>query len=530
MLTLIRKLSSLACDFRTIQNISAAINSLPAEILGYIFELVTTPWRLLGHSLAPGTNYHTLPPQSLTGVCRHWRDVALRTPPVWSFICLNRSITPSASDYSRLCLQRSRLSPLTVHLNDLDFMDVRSPVILETMAQVARIEDLRIECLFPDLNMLPLTYADAPLLKTLAIQFERALDESKPDNDATSFNRWQTPNVENLLAQGFMGWIYKPWRNLRCLCVISPGQWELQTARLFLDLLVAVGPTLQDFMLSKSNLDNNVGEQLCGYHSEIRMPSLRRIVESQLDEVVLEMLTSRLVLGGACYQQLKTIPSSNWRTMVHRLDCISPEKLFVRGISALAVRGSSAILLGEYESTARWITATAVPLETVSELWWRPMRIYRSKFAHCDNLFRRMHNVKKLVLTESLRCPATRAALMSELHCTFPELRELYIQEHEEPFDSDLTWLSAFFRQRQIAGYIMPRLIVTLDQTKTDLVALSQRLWKEWVEQLRQEVPVEMTFMMQEGDLWDGGLYKALPDICKEPSLLQSFSSVYKSN
>lgn len=307
----------------------------------------------------------------------------------------------SRVDFSRVSLDRSRHSPLTVYLSCGSVKRLSAPIVQATMAQMARIEDLRVRCRCPSLMTIPFTYTDAPRLKTLAVQFDCEIDESRAGNDPTLFNAWRTPNVENLYVEGFSFWLYNPWANLRCLSVRSVRFSDLKPARLFLDLLVKVGATLEELTLSDITTRDFVFAELQNYHTEIHMPALQRVAEDRLDMNTLEMLTSRLVLGNTCVQRLRMVPSTNWDKVVHRLNCTTPERVLTRGDSTVAVHGSSAIFL-EMSSSAFMRTITLIPLEKVKELWVYPVECSRyGNETIWNDVSRGMLGLEKLVIAES---------------------------------------------------------------------------------------------------------------------------------
>ncbi|KAI0718187.1 hypothetical protein C8T65DRAFT_639298 [Cerioporus squamosus] len=95
-------------------NSATQINSLPPELLGYIFSAYVTNEDIHGPAFfrpfkipSPRAAIH------LTEVCKHWRDVALSTPILWSgVVCGGKDRTP----YERY-IRLSRSSALRVKVN-----------------------------------------------------------------------------------------------------------------------------------------------------------------------------------------------------------------------------------------------------------------------------------------------------------------------------------------------------------------------------------------------------------------------------
>ncbi|TFK93296.1 hypothetical protein K466DRAFT_618535 [Polyporus arcularius HHB13444] len=95
-------------------NSATQINSLPPELLGYIFFAYATDEVRHGPAYfrpfkIPSARASIL----LTEVCKHWRDVALSTPSLWSgIVCGGKDRTP----YNRY-IRLSRSNPLRVKVN-----------------------------------------------------------------------------------------------------------------------------------------------------------------------------------------------------------------------------------------------------------------------------------------------------------------------------------------------------------------------------------------------------------------------------
>lgn len=95
------------CEVRRRRNLHAPINSLPAELLSFIFGLVvdsapksfasaaqkwpftdTLPHLDVAHSPRDHDFHYAM---LLTGVCKHWRDISVSTARLWSTIYPNRT-------------------------------------------------------------------------------------------------------------------------------------------------------------------------------------------------------------------------------------------------------------------------------------------------------------------------------------------------------------------------------------------------------------------------------------------------------
>ncbi|KAM5540868.1 hypothetical protein V8D89_005512 [Ganoderma adspersum] len=113
----LRQLSMLLTDssshVRSLLNSVATINTLPPELLAHIFTLYATETvRIASISIFEAYEPFNYPsPRAalrLTEVCKHWRDVSLTTPSLWSgVICGGNDATPTTR-----YLHRSKSRPL----------------------------------------------------------------------------------------------------------------------------------------------------------------------------------------------------------------------------------------------------------------------------------------------------------------------------------------------------------------------------------------------------------------------------------
>ena len=113
----LRQLSTLLTNssshVRSLLNAVPTINTLPPELLAHIFTLYATETvRIASISIFEAYDPFNYPsPRAalrLTEVCKHWRDVSLTTPSLWSgVICGGTDATPITR-----YLQRSKSVPL----------------------------------------------------------------------------------------------------------------------------------------------------------------------------------------------------------------------------------------------------------------------------------------------------------------------------------------------------------------------------------------------------------------------------------
>lgn len=112
-------LMSFVLPIRTRMNAQSPINALPVELLSLIFESHVAPppgtlegseswWQHMGLRLQKATH--------LQLICRHWRDVAQRTPFLWTAFDATGKPDSEALQLWHLSLERSGCLPLTLHV------------------------------------------------------------------------------------------------------------------------------------------------------------------------------------------------------------------------------------------------------------------------------------------------------------------------------------------------------------------------------------------------------------------------------
>ncbi|KAG2132779.1 hypothetical protein DEU56DRAFT_981658 [Suillus clintonianus] len=176
----------LALQDRMRQNSLSPISSIPPEILGDIFVHLAQQTQLL---YAPD-NPAVLSWLNVGHICRHWREVALGTPELWSAPYLN------SSQATEEMLMRSKMAPLKLRTGQRYRMDC----VQKALMHIERLQEVSLpflnggvtyRCIMEFLNKL--SSCSAPQLQSLSLQeeFERTLRIAIP----TSF---LAPNLRNL--------------------------------------------------------------------------------------------------------------------------------------------------------------------------------------------------------------------------------------------------------------------------------------------------------------------------------------------
>ncbi|KAF9218982.1 hypothetical protein BS17DRAFT_741495 [Gyrodon lividus] len=155
------------CALRTQRNALSPISCLPPEILATIF-------------IHYARNYYEdprfrgtwgIPPWvNVSYICRHWRDVALSCPSLWTFLFV------SSQRWTEELLSRSKMAPLKIRM-DLGYTkQTKEWKFLERAATYAeRIQDLSLKLTCHEAEeILPKLSSRAPLLQTLHINVKKS--------------------------------------------------------------------------------------------------------------------------------------------------------------------------------------------------------------------------------------------------------------------------------------------------------------------------------------------------------------------
>ena len=143
----------------------SSIRRFPPEILSEIFM------RSLPDDWKYNTRYFRLAVLLPASVSRHWRNVALSTPSLWSSISLRLVIdsTIPSVDWTRTCLSRSGGVPLSIRLVCDDFTTLVHPVIDILIEHAERWQHADLTVSHFVLNHIRSVKNRLPRLRTLAI-------------------------------------------------------------------------------------------------------------------------------------------------------------------------------------------------------------------------------------------------------------------------------------------------------------------------------------------------------------------------
>ncbi|TFK71933.1 hypothetical protein BDN72DRAFT_895186 [Pluteus cervinus] len=155
----IAQLQSRLCSLRTLRNTLSPICKIPTELLSKIF---THTQEYNSPTFYGKVDLHAR--WIVSWVCRHWRDIALTSPSLWTIICSQRTKTRISLDLFQELLIRSRNMPLFVGLHNppLDTLKM-------CLSHMPRIQHLRLaSTLLPEVA--DLLDQPAPLLTSLELR------------------------------------------------------------------------------------------------------------------------------------------------------------------------------------------------------------------------------------------------------------------------------------------------------------------------------------------------------------------------
>lgn len=255
-----------------VRNSSTPVNRLPLELLQIIFEL------LMG-SAEEAEAYQW---RAIHSVCSYWRDIALRTPLLWSHVHIRKQYDYTAAEGIRLSniipisLRRSGSAPLRVTL-EFQGACVEPSEMVDIVAASQRIRELHL------LDVHPVTlrsFADeAPQLDFLTIWIA---DEEEDRDQVRPFNNWQSPRLRTLRMENYTGWKGASIRNLRHLIFLQHSLSEDLIGDLH--TLLSLNSRLEDILLPHLGAGSMRMLQIVKALAPIRMPCLKRISTGGCDD------------------------------------------------------------------------------------------------------------------------------------------------------------------------------------------------------------------------------------------------------
>jgi len=149
-----------------------SINELPTELLQAIFELLVG--KASGHPSTTHPDDKRRLLQTLTGVCRVWRELTLSNALLWNI--LHFPTTDGAMQWTKLSIQRSAAAPLDIHIavqdtTTLKALNTYGPAffkLIDPESRRWRMMELGLPALLPQIS--PLWCGEIDMLEELRLE------------------------------------------------------------------------------------------------------------------------------------------------------------------------------------------------------------------------------------------------------------------------------------------------------------------------------------------------------------------------
>ncbi|KAI0345943.1 hypothetical protein BDW22DRAFT_1353582 [Trametopsis cervina] len=445
---LAERTQSLVCGSRYIQNRSSAINRLPPKILSTIFELLMPPYPKIKFFITDpddvdyefdpeaadtiennsSTSWAAITASSL--VCRHWRNIALATPALWTDILIS---SPDA-DFVSTQLVRSGVCPLNVQ-----FKGPVSPASLELtfvnnlLQQAHRIRRLIVWVKTQSDDIRP-WLENAEQLETLDV-----MSRFYKDSDMQSFQDHpllcdsRTPRLHTLSVSNWGRWQTGTFRTLRYLMLSFERNLLLvdlaDLANGLMAVFAANANTLEEITMADGMQpfpEKGAALELEGV-SPVDMRALKRLLVCGM-QLYHEVIEPKLVLHE-CARDYRFSSSWNGPNVQFRNSNRFPvKKLFISNSHTAATNGTLAMRTFNLDRLS--LLSSFIDKRDVQELWlsrWTdtPTGPIPTRIA---SLVEPMFGVEKLVILCEERLWLSHIADFN----LFPALSELQLHSQVE--------------------------------------------------------------------------------------------------
>lgn len=271
-----------------LRNLVAPINRLPSEILSAIFEysMDEPPPVNLGAEEFKNPQW-----PKIHSVCQYWRQVALGTSKLWSYIYSPPNIPISSEgNVVSMSLSRARAIPLRFYIQGDHRHLLHNSVKRDVLANAHRIRDLRVVGV--DIEIADYIVQEGEQLETLVLHvMHLRFDDWPSDRDeefglqgemtgpgANTIIEWKLPRLQTLVVKADFRWIDKT-TSLRTLRHLVLDHQRLSVTFMeSLHQLLASNPQLEDLVLHDLQHDSweNIPATLNALPL-INLPALRRI-------------------------------------------------------------------------------------------------------------------------------------------------------------------------------------------------------------------------------------------------------------
>lgn len=283
---MLKQVESLFENIRKLRNRMAPINRIPPELLCTIFEHTTMDELHRPFAGWPQTRPRPYSWQIIQSVCHHWRQMALRTPVLWSYISICDRVPPSPrpvfdeagvrvrnSHLVDLSLRKSGVVPLVVQL---DGQGKHSKSALRTLTEKLAAESWRI-------RKFAMHHVDPSILKAFIVDFSSLEvlvlgDRARRETFRAPYNapvkKWCLPRLRTLAIFHFTGWYTGTFHTLRHL-ILTHQRFDIHLLRGLHDLLRS-NSGLEDLVLSEIQEQPDLSVEVDSL-LPVQMQALKRI-------------------------------------------------------------------------------------------------------------------------------------------------------------------------------------------------------------------------------------------------------------
>ncbi|KAI0339397.1 hypothetical protein BDW22DRAFT_589839 [Trametopsis cervina] len=422
---LLEQLQFLILAVWRVQNRYPMVNRLPVEILSAIFESLMPPYPKItsdywySDDVGPDDDDYYTPRAYCTAiaapslVCRHWRNIVLGTPALWTDVLVLSKFLSKGGNNSRGDFISTQLVRSGNCLLNVEFCESLSPASLQLtfiqdlLKQAHRIRRLTIRPQTMDHDEIRLWTGNAKQLEFLDIvsgqpEASRPFDGVPPSSDV------QNPRIQTLALSNYVHWQMDTFRTLRHLILHFEYDVSLvDVAKGLMTVFALNAHTLEDIVVSELESEDREGElmKVLNGVSPIDMPALKRLVVKGVP-LFHYMVESKLVLHD-CARDYDCLSDDSlpWDDDSNRFPV---KKLFLSYDHAIGTNGAAAMRVGNSSSLSFFDDG-----RDVQELWLRGSR----------NNLKEMHAVEKLII---FRNEKRRLPLIAHSNL-FPALSELQL-------------------------------------------------------------------------------------------------------
>ncbi|KAI0339399.1 hypothetical protein BDW22DRAFT_1431670 [Trametopsis cervina] len=431
---LLERLQSLIHTIRRTQNRHPLVNRLPPEILSAVFESLMRAYPRVAFGYrsydedrdsSPWTFRDAIAIPSL--VCRHWRNVVIGTPALWTDINVtNRTLLGDVDDghakFISIQLVRSGGRPLNVHLDVTLSQSSQQPTFMQDLLKQAhRIRHFSTQVPISDEELYRWT-ENAKQLEVLSIR-----RDPYPWNGRPLLSE-HTPHLQTLILPSDVRWQTGSFRFLRHLLLRIADTTPLADLVRggLMGFFASNAHTLEDMVVldphRRERRDEREVEETLEGVSPVDMPALKRLV-LQGSSLFHKLIEPRLVLHDCACDYMFRYNHDLQPPFSHRFPS---KKLFLSAAWGVGINGHEAMRMHSDNLQKSLAFLVGERDVQVQELWlWSGWQGGDTSDSYCMML-KPLRGVEKLVVLHG-----EWLERMADMRL-FPKLSELQLHTQAE--------------------------------------------------------------------------------------------------